>query len=416
MSSLWRNREFNLLWAGQTLSELGDTVALLALPLLVLTFTGSPVQAGLVGTIALVTRLLCRLPIGVLVDQVDRRRAMIVCDVVRLAAFVGLGVAVVAGWMNLAVIIVVAIVDAACGSLFGTAEHAALRSIVPTTQLPEAVARNEARSYGASLVGPPLGGLLFGLGHALPFFGNAVSYLGSLVGVALIRKPLQSDRQETPARYGVELAEGVKFVFRDPFRRALLAISAPLNLAFNGAIFAIILTLQRHGTPPAVIGLTETIIGVGGLLGAFAAPALQRWLRLTVLVRTICWAATGLIALSALFTASVAAAVPVAVALFLSPACNAALFSYQSAITPDRLQGRVVSVIFLVANSAAAAAPMLAGVFVATWGGPAAILCFAAAASISAIAATVGRGIREMRPLTEAEAEAEAEAAPAPVA
>ena len=402
MTSLWRNRDFNLLWTSQTFSDLGIAISSLAVPLLVLALTGSPVQAGLVGTIVMVTALVCRLPAGVLADRVNRRRAMIICDLIRLTALLGLTAAVFTDRATLPLIIAVAMVDSAGGTFFETVEHAALRSIVPAGQLPDAVARNEARSYAAGLAGPPLGGLLFGLAHALPFGANALTYLASLLGIALIRKPLQAERTEEPAGHGAALAEGVRFVFADPFLRAVLFIAAPLNFALTGAIFAIILNLQRHGTAPAVIGLVETIIGVGGLTGAIVAPALQRWLPLATLVRVICWAAVGLVALSALFTSSIAAAVPVALAVFLGPACNAALFGYQAAITPDRLQGRVVSVIFLAATSAAAAAPVLAGVFVAVRGGPAAILFFAGAVTLSAVAATISKGLRAMRPIEEA--------------
>ncbi|MCA2212141.1 MFS transporter [Jidongwangia harbinensis] len=399
---LWHNREFNLLWTSQALSDLGASVSTLAMPLLVLVLTGSPVQAGLVGTLALVVRLICRLPAGVLADRVNRRRAMIVCDVVRLIALTGLAAAVWTGRAGLPVILAVALVDGVGQTFFSTVEHAALRSIVEPGQLPTAVARNEARNYAAGLAGPPLGGLLFGLGHALPFAGNALTYLASLAGVALIRRPLQAARDEPPAGHAAALAEGLRFVLTNPFLRAVLVIAAPLNFALGGAIFAIIVTLQRHGTEPAVIGLVETIIAVGGLAGAGAAPALQRRLPLAVLVRVICWAAVVLVASSALFTDSVAAAVPIALAVFLGPACNAALFGYQAAITPDRLQGRVVSVILTGAMSAAAAAPLLAGAVVAAWGGPSALLLSAAAVAASAVAATVSPGIRTMRPIEEA--------------
>jgi MFS family permease len=404
VSSLWRNREFTLLWTSQSLSALGDAVAMLALPLLVLALTGSPLSAGLVGTIAQVTRLVCGLPAGVVADRINRRRAMLACDVARLVAFTGLAAAVLTGTASLALIISTAMVDAACGSLFGTAENAALRSIVPVAQLPAAVARNEARTYGTSLVGPPLGGLLFGIGHAVPFIGNAVSYLASLIGVALIRKPLQADRVETPSGYSAALTEGIRFVFTNPFLRNVLLVAAPLNLAITGVLFTIIIALQRNGTPPPVIGLAETVIGVGGLLGAVVAPALQRRLRLTVLARAICWTATALLAASAMLTASIAAAIPLGLTVFLGPACNAAIFGYQAAITPDRLQGRVISVILMAATSAAAAAPLLAGVFVSAWGAPRSILLFAAAVGVSALAATFGKGIRSMPPLAHAEA------------
>ena len=401
MTPLWRNREFNLLWTSQSLSDLGDTVAQLAVPLLVLALTGSAVQAGVVGTVAQVARLVTRLPGGLLADRVNRRTAMLACDAIRLVTFAGLAGAVAAHRAGLTVIIVVAVIDAVCGTLFNTIEVAALRSIVPAPQLPDAVARNEARSYGTSLAGPPLGGLLFGLAPGLPFLGNAISYLASLAGIGLIRKPLQAERVEPPAGHAAALLEGLRFVFRNSFLRAVLTIAAPLNFALNGTIFTIIVTLQRHRVAPGVIGLTETIVGAGGLAGALVAPALQRLLPFARLIRFICWAATAVLVVSALLTPGLAAAVPLALAVFLGPACNAALFGYQAAITPDRLQGRVLSVIFLAAMSATSAAPVLAGVFVTAFGSRVAVLVFAGSVAVAALTATFAAGIRTMRPLAE---------------
>ncbi|WP_431935038.1 MFS transporter [Micromonospora sp. RP3T] len=392
---LWRNREFNLLWTGQALSELGDGVALLAMPLLVLALTGSPVAAGLVGTAAGVARLLCRLPVGVVVDRVNRRRAMIVSDLIRLGAFAGVGAAILLDRVTLPIIVALAVVDAICGSLFGTAEHAALRSIVPVAQLPLAMARNEARSHGTSLAAPPLGGFLFSLAHFLPFLGNAISYLASLIGILLIRKPLQSraGREEGEGGYAAAIGEGLRFVLTNPFLRAVVIISAPLNFALTGVTFAIVVTLQRNGTAPAVIGVAGTLVAAGGLLGAVVAPVFQRRLSLAALGRLICWAATLLLGVSALLTSSIAAAVPLALVVFLGPACNAALFGHQAAITPDRLQGRVLSVMFLVSNSAAALAPVLVGVMVSSWSGAAAIAVCTGTVGISALVATFGSGL-----------------------
>ena len=151
----------------------------------------------------------------------------------------------------------------------------------------------------------------------------------------------------------------------------MLAIAAPLNFALNGIIFTIIVTLQQHGVRPGVIGLAETIVGVGGLAGAFVAPALQRLLPFARLIRFICCGRRGRAGgQRAAEPARSPPPCPVALAVFLGPACNAALFGYQAAITPDRLQGRVLSVIFLAAMSVSAAAPLLAGVFVTRLGQP----------------------------------------------
>jgi MFS family permease len=398
MTSLWRNREFNLLWTSQSLSDLGDGVASLALTLLVLEVTGSPVSAGLVGTVTHLARLASRLPAGVLADRLDRRRVMVVCDLVRLGAFATLTAAVFAGRAGLPLILVVALADAAAGALFGTAEDASLRSIVPVAQLPDAVARNEARSYGAALAGPPLGGFLFGLGHAVPFLGNVLSYLVSVVAVGCIRKPLQNRQTPTRQGYAAALAEGVRFVLGNPFLRALVLVAAPINFAIAGVLFTLVVALQRNGTPPAVIGLIETIVAAGGLLGAACAPALRSRLSLPVLVRAICWAAAALLSTAALLTSSIAAAVPLALAVFLGPAANAALFGFQAAITPDHLQGRVISVVMVVATSMAAAAPIAGGTILTFWPAPVAVLVFAVAVAGSALAATFSRGLRRASP------------------
>ena len=400
-ANLWRNRDFNLLWISQSLSDLGNALSTLAVPLLILFLTGSPVQAGLVGTIGLVITAACRLPAGVLVDRIDRRRVMLACDAVRLVAYLALAVIVLDDRATLPAVIAVTVIGSACNAFFGTAEHSSLRNIVAPGQLPAAVARNEVRVYGMALAGPPIGGLLFGLARSLPFFGDAVTFLASFLGVALVRGPLQEERAELPAGHAAALAEGLRFVFGNPFLRAVLLIAAPLNLAINGIMFTIIVTLQRHGVAPAIIGTVETVVAVGGLLGALAAPSLHRRLPLPTLIRGICWAAAGFLAISALLTSSVAAAVPVAIAVFLGPASNAALFGHQAAITPDRMQGRVVSVVIVVATSVSAAAPLIAGVLIATLGSPAAVLLFAAAVAGSAIAAMVSPGIRSMEPIPE---------------
>lgn len=424
--SLWRNRDFTLLWSGQCLSDLGTAMSDLALPLLVLQLTGSPTRAGLVGTLGMAVATACRLPAGVLADRFDRRRLLIVCDAVRLLGYAALAWAVMAKAATLPVILAVVAAGAAATAVFGTTEFAAVRALVHPDHIVTAVARNEARSYGTSLAGPPLGGLLFGLGRSLPFFGNALSYLFSLVAVLFIRRPLQQPRpQPAPDRADADADgagdgprddgsgdgdsgsgtgtdtgrsgwQGLRFVLADPFLRSLIAIATPLNMAFTGMIFALTLALRRAGLPPALIGTATAIIGIGGLLGAFLAPALQRRLPLPTLIRLICWSTAALMVISVLLAPTIAAAAPLALAVFLGPTANAALFGYQAAVTPDHLQGRVVSVVLLAATSAAALAPTVAGVLLAHVAGHAALLVFPILVVAAALVATTSSGIRSV--------------------
>jgi MFS family permease len=403
--SLWRNRSFTLLWGSQLLSDLGANMSMLAFPLLVLALTGSAVTAGWVGTGSAITRLIVRLPAGVLVDRVNRKRTMIICDAARLVAYTGLGVLILTGHTSLVAIVVTAVVDAIGSTIFGTAETSALRNVVPMASLPIAVARNEARMASSALVGPPLGGLLYSVSRAVPFLGDAASYLLSLIGISLIRVPLQEERTKPAGTPLTELKEGLRHCVNEPFVRAAMIIAPPLNLAFSGIMFAAVIILRKHGVAPALIGTVDTIIAVGGLLGAICAGTMMKWFKVRTLIMGICWFAVVLFASAALFTSSILIAVPIALAIFLSPACNSALFGYLAAITPDELQGRVMSVIFTAAQSLAVFAPLLAGVFY-DWLGPVGtVLAFAGAVAIAALVATTSKGIRQMRNLATDAAE-----------
>lgn len=402
--SLWRNRSFNLLWGSQLLSDLGSNMSSLAFPLLVLALTGSPVTAGVVGTAAAIVRVALRLPAGVIADRVDRKRTMIACDAARLVTFAVLAVLIFTGHAALVTILAAAMIEAIASTIFGTCESSALRNVVPLNQVPVAYARNEARMQTAAIAGPPIGGVLFSLARSMPFLADAISYLISLIGVSLIRTPLQEERTEPAGSVGSDLREGITFALREPFVRAVLFIAPFINIGFNGMLFAVIVILRKHGVAPGLIGTVDTIVALGGLLGALCAGTLQRLFKLRTLILSITWLGAALMASAALLTNSIAIAIPIALAIFFSPACNAALFGYQAAVTPDRLQGRVISVVFFAATSLASLAPLMAGAFYVWLGSYGTVLAFAGILGMSAVMVTVSKGIRSMRDLSTATA------------
>ena len=146
-----------------------------------------------------------------------------------------------------------------------------------------------------------------------------------------------------------------------PTSRAVL-IQAPLiNFAFTGAIFTVILAMRRHGTSASVIGLTQTAIMVGGLVGAIAAPTLQGRFTLSRIVVLLTAAGTLLFAVAAVFIPSPLVALPLAIPL-LSPTSNAALFAALLRRTPEAMRGRANNALLQVATGLAALAPLVAGV------------------------------------------------------
>jgi len=132
---LRRNRDFVLLQTGQALSTIGSESAWVAYTLLVLALTHSPVKAGLTAFARLVPWVLFALPAGVAVDRWNRKRLMIVADVVRAVALASLGVSALAGRLSFAQVPIVAFVEGAMYVVFNIAEIGAVRSVVPSVQL-----------------------------------------------------------------------------------------------------------------------------------------------------------------------------------------------------------------------------------------------------------------------------------------
>lgn len=91
--SVWRSRDFRLIWSAQSLSDLGSGLSQLAYPLLMLAITQSPVQAGALGAARALPYLLLGLPAGALTDRWNRRRVMILCDSVRAVTMLSVPVA-----------------------------------------------------------------------------------------------------------------------------------------------------------------------------------------------------------------------------------------------------------------------------------------------------------------------------------
>jgi MFS family permease len=389
---LRRNAGFRMLWVGQLLSDTGSEIGLLAYPLLILALTGSAVLAGVVGTARSVTLLLLQLPAGALADRLDRRLTMIACDVMRAVLLAVLGFLVAARLASWPAVLAVSMVDGGAGAIFAPAATAALPGIVPDAQLEQAWAATEARSYGAGLAGPALGGLLFGAARAVPFLADAVSYVASFGTVSRIGGQFRPPSRVRKPLWR-EVADGLQLVWQVPTLRAVV-ITAPLvNFAFTGVIFTITLALRRHGTPTPVIGLVQAAVAAGGLLGAAAAPLLQGRLRLGTLVTVIELAGAVLFAAAALLVPWPLVAVPVALALLLAPTVNAALFAVMLRSAPEDMRGRVSNTVLMLATALAALSPLVAGLLVQHAGGAWALGAFAATMAAAAVLCVILPGL-----------------------
>jgi MFS family permease len=390
---LRRNRDFVLLQVGQALSTIGSEASGVAYTLLVLALTHSPAKAGLVGFARIVPYALFALPAGVAVDRFNRKRLMILSDLVRVCTVGSLGVLVATGHVAFAVVPVVAFIEGTMFVLFNIAEVGAVRSVVPASQLPDAFATEQARYSTVVLAGPPLGGGLFGVGRALPFLVDAVSYAFSLGTLLAMRTPFQEEREPSAATLRAEVREGLSWLWEQKFLRTCAILFAASNFSFGALELTLIVVARRQGLSSVAIGGLIAITGALSLLGSFAAPRFYRRLSL----RTVIVAASWLGVTVAAFViwpnayALVAAAAPV---IFFTPTTNAMIIAYRTAVVPDRLQGRVTSVARSLALLGLPFGPLVAGVLLESFSGRTTVALLAAWLLIVALLTTASRSIR----------------------
>lgn len=359
--SLWRNRDFVLLWSGQAVSTLGTRFSGLALPLLVLAVTRSPGQAGLIGALSFLPYLVFGLPAGALVDRWDRKRTMTLCDLARCVAFGSVPLAVALGRLTMPQLYLVALVDGTSFVLFNASQAAALPQVVRRGHLPRATAWNETAGTAATLVGPGLSGAIIGLarttviGAALAYLLDSLSYLVSALSLTLIRTPFQAARDgeagNATARRSLraEIGEGVRFLWGHPQLRLIALLSTAITLCESPLYLAIILLAGRelHAGAPT-IGLIVSVAGLGGLAGALFAPRLASHLRIGhALIGLVAVKALAL-PLVALATSPAMLAVGAAIVVATGPVYNVTQLPYRLALIPDHLQGRVNSVFRLL--------------------------------------------------------------------
>ncbi len=390
---LWQNRDYLLLWAGQTVSILGTQMSQLAFPLLVLALTGSAAQAGFVTAVRSVPWLLFALPAGALVDRWPRKRTMILCSAGGAVALGSIALAHALGVLTIGQIVLVSFIEGTLALFFGLAESSALPQVVSREQLPAAVAQQQAQYSVGGLLGPPLGGALFGIAQLLPFLVDSASYAVSAVALRLIRRPLPGTEKVVGRSLRAEIGEGVGWLWRQPLVRYMAFLTGALNFA-GGIDLIVIVIAQAQGASAATIGLIFALGGAGGLVGALLAPRLQRRFSFGQMIVGLTWFTVGVFLLFA-GARSLAATTAILVVFFLlTPSYDTVQYSYRLALIPDALQGRVNSVFRLVARGMAPLGVALTGVLLERIGTTNTLLFFAAWLLLVALLTTANRHVR----------------------
>jgi predicted MFS family arabinose efflux permease len=391
--ALHQNRDYMLLTTGQVISRIGSASTSFVMPLIALSVTHSIIRAGVVGAATSVATVVATIPSGQIVDRRDRKQLLIIfCGFGAVLFFVA-AVLAGTGGLGFPVLIAIGMLTGFTTTFIAIAETAAIRPMMAISQFGNAAAVRLARRQVAGIIGPPLGGLLLGVGLAVPFIADAASYAVAFAAAAALRTDLTPSKR--PRRgFWRDVSDGMTWIWRYPAIQAILANSALINFALAGIQIVLILSLRSRGYPAAEIGLLGTATGISGLAGAVLSTTALKRVPTGRLVIVVSWILVGLALLLCIRLSLPPLLVLLAAVVFLIPTANAGVIGYQQAATPNDLQGRVSATTQLFIGCAAPLGPLLGAILLERYGSAVAFLVFAVVIAAAAASLTVSRHIR----------------------
>ena len=402
--------DFWKFWTGETISNFGSSITQFALPLLLFKLTGSAVSLGLGFAMFGLPHLLFGLLIGAWADRLDRRRLMIVVDLLSAAVLVSVPLAAVAGLLSVWWIYAAIFAASTLGIFFQAAQFAAIPSLVERDKLVAANGQIQASFSAATVLGPLAAGALLAF---IPLedllYVDAATFLVSAVTLSLIARPFNAPREAARTSIRADVVEGLRYVLRHPVLRNISAMMALINfVSVTVPAQLVLFAKHRFAVSDSEIGFLFAADGAGVVLLSLAAGPLRSRFSFGNV-------ALGSLMLSGVMTFALAYApsYPLAVALSAVASGFGILFnintgSLRQQIVPNQLLGRIITIAMVLAWSANPLGATLGGVIVERTGDVQTVY-----AAIGALVVGIALYFRIFSPLGHAERylEAPAEAA-----
>jgi MFS transporter, DHA3 family, macrolide efflux protein len=294
---LW-TASFTLLWQGQFVSSLGDVAYEIALGFWILAATGSTALMGTLMAASTIPRVLVSPFAGVWVDRTDRRRLLVLMDVLRGLAVVAVGVAALAGIAKVWMVFAAGVVIGLGAAFFNPAMGSALPDIVEREQIVRANSFFSMLHTGSGILGNSVGGFLYAaLGAPLMFLANGISYLVSSLSLLFVKVP-KIARPVARGSFWSDLREGVRYAWGIRGLRQLFVMAGFVNFLAVTAIVLILPLFQRSTSlGSGSYGIAMALMS-GGMLAGFALTAALQvkpsarlpLLAVGVVATAICWA------------------------------------------------------------------------------------------------------------------------------
>jgi MFS family permease len=270
---------FNRLWAGSIISNLADGVLIAAAPLLAITLTDSTVLISIIGAMVMLPWLLFAMPIGVMVDRVDRRFILAGSNAIRSAVVGIVALGISTGHVTIYWLIFAAFIIGVCEVATDTTAQSLIPQILHEEHYEKGNSRLQiSETVIQGFIGSPLSGFLYALAIWLPFFINSIGYaVATLFALSIPIQYLQDVRTDIPfakkPHFIEDIKFGIKYLYNHKLLRRLVVTTASIGVCYSaGTATMVLFIIKDLKVEPRYFGIILTIQGMGALLGAIVAP------------------------------------------------------------------------------------------------------------------------------------------------
>ncbi len=272
------NPAFNRMWASSIISNLADGVMLAAVPLLAISLTDSPVLISLIGAMVMLPWLLFAIPIGAIVDRVDRRYILAGANASRSAVVGVLALLIALDHVTIFWLLAAAFIIGACEVAADTTAQSLIPQILDEKDFEKGNSRLQiSETVIQGFIGAPISGFIYALAIYLPFFINSLGFaISALFALSIPVKYLQDlrveDTDKVPTRFVEDMKFGIAYLFNQKVLRRLVVTTATIGLCYAmGTATIVLFVIKELGLQERFFGVILAIQGVGAILGALVA-------------------------------------------------------------------------------------------------------------------------------------------------
>ena len=274
---------FNRMWASSMVSNLSDGILIAAAPLLAITLTDSTVLISAIGAMIMLPWLLFAIPIGVLVDRVDRRYILAGANATRSAVVGLLALLIATDNVTIYWLLFASFVIGVCEVAADTTAQSLIPQILEEKNFEKGNSRLQiSETVIQGFVGAPLSGFIYAIAIALPFFINSLGLaVASLLALSIPIKYLQDVRQEDgekeKKKFVADMKFGIRYLYNEKVLRRLVLTTASIGVCYSmGMATMVLFIIKELELPKQLFGVILTIQGIGAITGAFLAPRLSK--------------------------------------------------------------------------------------------------------------------------------------------